>query len=137
MALRRPGARSGTFVLVTENQSPLVEIIRRHFDCYSVTGKRFDPVLFHPPGRIGDDLMTPIELNAISGVGQNLEHQTIKLQEFFLGHGVILLKAWSPAERAPLRHDRGSRRRNAMVPMLSVDPLFGSCEVLTGAALLS
>ena len=77
------------------------------------------------------------DLNAVSSVGQNLDHQTIELQQLFLGHGVILLKACSAAGRAPLRQDRGSRRRNAMVPMFSVDPLFGSCEVLTGAALLS
>jgi hypothetical protein len=137
MALRRPGARSGTFVLVTKDQSPLVEIIRRHFDCYSVTSKGFDPVLFHPPGGIGDDLMTAIELNAVSGVGQNLDNQTIELQKFFLGHGVILLSACSAAGRPFLRHDRGSRRRKAMVPMLSVDPFLGSCEVGTGVGLLS
>src|ERR1700722_11792782 len=136
VALRRPRARSGPFVLVAKNQTALVEIIRRHFDRHSVTGKRFDPVLLHSPGCIGDDLMTAIELNAVSGVGQNLDHQTVKLEEFFFGHGVTLLKACSAAGRPPLRHDRGSRRRNAIAPMLSVDPLFGSSEALTGAALL-
>src|SRR5579862_5035262 len=64
VALRRAAHRSGAFVLVTEDQSPLFQIIGRDLDRHPVAGQRLDAVLFHPPRRVGDELMAVVELNA-------------------------------------------------------------------------
>src|SRR5580704_4738613 len=104
ITLRRAAARSGPFVLVAKNQTPLVQIIRGYFDRHSITGEGFNPVLFHPAGGVGHDLMSGIELNTIAGVGQYLGHEAVKLQEFFLRHVAILLDDLSNAVSVePLR----------------------------------
>jgi hypothetical protein len=84
MAPRRTRARSGTIVLMAEDQSPLFQIIGGYFDSDAVPGKGFDPIPFHSSGGIGDELMSVVEPNAITGVRQYLGHETIEFQEVFL-----------------------------------------------------
>ncbi len=78
--------RSRTIVLMPEDQSPLFQIIGGHFDSDAIPGQGFDPILFHPTGGVGDELMPVVELNAITGVRQDLGHETLELQELFLCH---------------------------------------------------
>src|SRR5262252_6715018 len=51
----------------------------------------FDPILFHSSGGVGNELMSVVELNAITGVGQYLSHETLEFQEFFLRPVMFLL----------------------------------------------
>jgi hypothetical protein len=78
IALRRTADRTGPFVAMAEDHSPLLQIIGRHFDRYPIAGQRFDPVLFHPAGGVGDKGMAIIELHAIAGIGQYLGHETFE-----------------------------------------------------------
>src|SRR6202140_2662351 len=71
VALRRAVHRSGAFVLVPEDQSPLLQVIGRDFDRHPVAGERLDAVLFHPPRRVGNELMAVVELNAETRVRQD------------------------------------------------------------------
>jgi hypothetical protein len=67
--LGRAGRRTGALVLVTEDKAAFFQVIGRNLDCHPVAGKSLDPVLFHPSGRVRDELVTVIELNAVAGVG--------------------------------------------------------------------
>jgi hypothetical protein len=80
IALWRPANRSGSFILVAEYQSPLFQIVRRDFDRHAIARECLDPVLFHSAGGIGNEPMSIIEFNAISGVGQYLGDEPFKFQ---------------------------------------------------------
>ena len=86
MTLRRTARRSGAFIFVAENQSPLLQIVGRYFDGYAIPGQCFDPILFHSSGGVGNELMSVVELNAVTGVGQYLGHETLEFQQSFLRH---------------------------------------------------
>jgi hypothetical protein len=47
----------------------LVDTIRRHFDCHPVTGRVLILFFFIRRGRLDNDLVTAIELNAVPGGG--------------------------------------------------------------------
>jgi len=94
VTLRRTAQRAGAFVLVSEDQSPLFQIVRRYFYCHAIPGEGFDPILFHSSGSVGNELMSVVELNAVTGVGQYLGHETLEFQEFFLRHIMFLLSGY-------------------------------------------
>jgi hypothetical protein len=48
--------------------------------------------------------MSIVELNAVTGVGQYLGHETLEFQEFFLGHVRFLLN--NQANVARVEHGR-------------------------------
>jgi hypothetical protein len=91
VTLRRTAQRSGAFVLVAKDQSSLFQIVGRYFYRHAIPGQGFDPILFHSSGGVGDKLMSVVELNAVTGVGQYLGYETLEFQEFFLGHVMFLL----------------------------------------------
>ena len=84
---------------MTKDQASLFEVVRRHFDRDSIPGQRFDPILFHSSGGVGDELMSIVELNAVTGVGQYLGYETLELQQFFLGHVMFLVNDQPNAAR--------------------------------------
>jgi hypothetical protein len=88
--LRRTAYCGGPFLLMAEDQAPFLQIIRRYFHGHSIASEGFDPVLFHFSGRVGDELMSVIELNAVTRVGQYFGYQPVKLQEFFFRHAMLL-----------------------------------------------
>jgi hypothetical protein len=91
MTLRRTARRSGAFIFVAENQSPLLQIVGRYFYSHAIPGQGFDPISFHSSCGVGDELVSVIELNAVTSVGQYLGYQTLELQQFFLGHVMFLV----------------------------------------------
>jgi hypothetical protein len=65
--------------------------------------------------------MSVVELNAVTGVGQYLGHETLEFQEFFLRHVMFLLN-YQP-NFARIEHGR-ARRINAMrrdLPLVKQD----------------
>src|ERR1700720_1175738 len=97
VALWWPANRSHSFILVAEYQSPLFQIVRRDFDSHAIAREGFDPVPFHSAGGVGNEPMSIIEFNAISGVRQNLGNEPLKFQQFFFRHVTILLNGRSDA----------------------------------------
>src|ERR1700723_3414599 len=90
-ARRRTTRRSATrtFVLVTEDEAAFLQVIRRHLDRHPITRQRLDPVLFHLAGGIGNDLVSGIELHAITCVGEDFGHQSFELDQLFFSHGYL------------------------------------------------
>jgi hypothetical protein len=86
MARCRATHRRSSFVLVTKDQPPFFQIIGRYFDRHAIAGEGLDPVLLHSAGGVGDKRVTVVELYAVACVRQYLDHQTLKLQEFFFSH---------------------------------------------------
>lgn len=87
--------RRGALILVTEDQSPLFQIIRRYFDRDAIAGEGLDPILSHPARCISDKLMTVLELNAVAAIRQYFSYETFELQQFFLGQIISLLQLCS------------------------------------------
>jgi len=83
IALRRTSAGPGPFVLMAKNQSPLFQIVGRDLDRHPITCKSLYPVLFHPSGRVGDQLMTIVELNPVPRIGEDFGDQTFEFQKLF------------------------------------------------------
>src|SRR5260221_9928251 len=95
-ATRSAAAR--TFVLVTEDQPALLQVIGRHLDRRPIARQRLDPVLFHLAGGVGDDLVSGIELHAVTSVGEDFGHQSFELDQLFFSHGSLQIDrrlAWS------------------------------------------
>jgi hypothetical protein len=84
LALRRPVARRGALVLVAEDQPALLEVVWRHLDGDAVARESLDAVLLHLAGRVGDDFLPRIKLNAVAGVRQDLGDETFELDQLFL-----------------------------------------------------
>src|SRR5438874_2568140 len=59
---------------------PFSQIVGRNFDRHAIARECLDPVLFHSAGGVGNEPMSIIEFNAISGVGQNLGDEPLKFQ---------------------------------------------------------
>src|SRR5262245_53378915 len=51
-----------------------------------VFGRQASGLLSQEGDRIGQDLVAGIELNAITPVGQDLDHKAFEMDEFFRGH---------------------------------------------------
>jgi hypothetical protein len=83
--------RPCALILVAEDQSPLFQIIGRYFYRHAIPSQRLDSVLFHSPGCVGYQLVSVIELNAITGIGQNFCYETLEFQKFFFCHVIFLL----------------------------------------------
>src|SRR5262245_54536130 len=64
----------------------LGQVVRRHLDQHLVAGKHPDTVLAHAAGGVSDDLVLVLELDAESGVREQLRHDTRKFQQLFLCH---------------------------------------------------
>jgi hypothetical protein len=101
--LGRAGRSTGALILVTKDQAPFFQVVGRNLDCHAVAGKSLDAVLFHPSSRIGNELVTVVELNTVAGVRQYLENETFELQEFFLRHVMILLIGRQNVEQSQQR----------------------------------
>src|ERR1700688_4418948 len=89
LAHGRAPADTGALVLVPEDEAALVEIIGRHLDRDAVAGESLDAVLLHLAGRIGDDDVSGIELNAVARVRQDFGNQAFELDELFLRHRLL------------------------------------------------
>jgi hypothetical protein len=74
---------------VAEYEPALFEIIGRHFDRDTVACQRFDPVLLHFAGGIGNNLMPGIELHAIACVREDFGDQSFELDQLFFSHGSL------------------------------------------------
>src|SRR3954447_16135733 len=88
-ALRRAALAAGygsARVLVAEVDAALVEIVRRHLHGHAVASQDADAVLLHPPGCVGDDDVSVVELHAAARVGEDFVHDALELQHLFLGH---------------------------------------------------
>src|SRR6202166_2593669 len=88
-ATRSSASGARTLVLVTENQASLFKVVRRHLDRHPISGQRLDPVLLHFAGRVGDDLVSGIELHAVACVGEDFGHQSFELDQLFLSYGYL------------------------------------------------
>lgn len=64
----------------------LREIIGGHLDRYSIPLQNTDAVLLHPSAGIGQGFVLIVELYAITRIGENFQHETLKLKQFFLSH---------------------------------------------------
>src|SRR5260221_12083481 len=98
LAARRCATRSAaarTFVLVTEDQPALLQVIGRHLDRHPIARQRLDPVLFHLAGGVGDDLGSGIELHAVTSGGGGFGHQSFEREQLFFSHGSF------PTDRRP------------------------------------
>src|SRR5258707_12707866 len=97
-AARGPPATAGTLVLVTEDEPALFKIIGRHLDRHPIARQRLDAVLFHLAGGVGNDLVSGIELHAITCVGGDFGDQSFELDQLFFSHGFLQIDrrlAWS------------------------------------------
>ena len=68
-------------------------------DWKGLFGRQASGLLSQEGDRIGQDLVAGIELNAIARVGQDLDHKAFELDEFFLGHFLLLRIAVFPTPR--------------------------------------
>src|SRR5262249_55766032 len=99
-----PGTRYA-YSLEPINDATLGEVIWSHLDQHLVAGQHADAVLAHAAGRVGDDFMAVLELDAKVGVGEELRHRARKFQLFFLRHStssvtdVALSRAALPGNR--------------------------------------
>src|SRR5258707_4372999 len=91
-------ATARTLVLVTEDEPALFKIIGRHLDRHPIARQRLDAVLFHLAGGVGNDLVSGIELHAITCVGGDFGDQSFELDQLFFSHGFLQIDrrlAWS------------------------------------------
>src|ERR1700730_13935790 len=101
LAARRCTTRASAarpLVLVTEDEPAFFQVIRRHLDRHPIARQRLDPVLLHLAGGISDDLVSCIELHAVTCVGEDFGHQSFELDQLFLSHGYLQIDrrlAWS------------------------------------------
>src|ERR1700730_9552551 len=95
---RTSATATRTLVLVTEDEPAFFQVIRRHLDCHPIARQRLDPVLLHLAGGVGDDLVSCIQLHAVTCVGEDFGHQSFELDQLFLSHGYLQIDrrlAWS------------------------------------------
>src|ERR1019366_4759468 len=83
------GSAARTLVLVTEDEPAFFQVIGRHLDRHPVARQRLDPVLLHLAGGVGDDLVSGIELHAITCIGKDFGHQSFELDQLFFSHGYL------------------------------------------------
>src|SRR5664280_3818792 len=92
LAARRCTTRSSTtrtLILVTEDEAAFFQVIWRHLDRHPIARQRLDPVLFHLAGGVGDDLVSGIELHAITCIGEDFGDQSFELDQLFFSHGYL------------------------------------------------
>src|SRR5258705_4308264 len=97
-AARGSAATAGTLVLVTEDEPAFFKIIGRHLDRHPIARQRLDAVLFHLAGGVGNDLVSGIELHAITRIGEDFGDQSFELDQLFFSHGFLQIDrrlAWS------------------------------------------
>src|ERR1035437_3949977 len=83
------GSATRTLVLVTEDEPSFFQVIWRHLDRHPITRQRLDPVLLHLAGGVGDDLVSGIELHAITCIGEDFGDQSFELDQLFFSHGYL------------------------------------------------
>src|SRR5688572_23112465 len=106
-AAGRPPAAARTrsgFGLVAKHHPAFFKIVRGHLDRHAIARNRLDPVALHAPGRIGDDLVPIVELDAEPAVRQDVSHGSFEFQRFFLSHYLSLAgpEASMPCSAAPV-----------------------------------
>src|SRR5258708_12042529 len=84
---RGPATRA--LVLVTEDQAAFLQVIGRHLDRHPIARQRLDPVLLHLAGGVGDDLVSCVELHAVTCIGEDFGHQSFELDQLFFSHGSL------------------------------------------------
>jgi hypothetical protein len=86
------------FVLVTKDQPAFFQVVGRHLDRHPIARQRLDPVLLHLAGGVSDDLVSGIELDTVTRVGENFSDQSFELDQLFLSHVYLQIDrrlAWS------------------------------------------
>src|SRR5258708_6428791 len=126
-ATRGSAATAGTLVLVTEDEPALFQIVGRHLDRHSIASQRLDPVLFHLAGGVGNDLVSGIELHAITCIGEDFGHQSFELDQLFFSHGYLQIDrrlAWSLGSvGSRIRTAFAMQKGNAFPPVIPAAPL--------------
>src|SRR3954471_17382820 len=87
-----------TLILVPEDQPALFQIVGRHFDRDPISCQRLDPVLLHLACGVGNNLVSGVELHAVTCVGEDFGHQSFELDQLFFSHGCLQIDrrlAWS------------------------------------------
>ena len=97
---------------MTKDHSSFVKIIGRYLNRHAVSGEGLDPILFHSPGRVDDNHVASIKLNAIAGIRQYLCYEAFKLQKLFLRH-LAILSLPEPDVRYACSRLGAERRRKA------------------------
>ena len=71
-------------LLEAVGDTTLGQIVGRHLDQNLVAGQHANAVLAHAAGGVSDDLVFVLELDAESGVGEQLSDDTGEFEQFFL-----------------------------------------------------
>src|SRR3979490_2929984 len=135
LPLRRPAGRRGPLVLVAEDQPALLEVIRRHLDGDAVARERLDAVLFHLAGRIGDDHLPGVELDAIARVRQDFGDETFELDQLFFCHRGSLASRFAailPRRTARVIAPSGYRTLQKADPADALDVMSGRTALAGG-----
>jgi hypothetical protein len=72
-----------------ENDTPLIEIVRGHFDLDAIAHDRTDAVTPHPSSRVRDDPVIIVEQDAKTPVRQDLIDQAVEGHQIFFGHTIM------------------------------------------------
>src|SRR4030088_455833 len=135
LSLRRPPHRGGALVLVAEDEPALLEVVRRHLDGDAVARERLDAVLFHLAGRIGDDPLPGVELDAIARVRQDFGDKTFELDQLFFCHRGSLASrsaAILPRRTARVIAPSGHRTLQKADPADALDVMPGRTAMAVG-----
>ena len=74
-----------------EGDSPFGEIVRRQFKGDLVARQDADVMLPHLAGGIGDQLVTIVEINAKTRIGEHFGNHAVHFEQFFFCHEPIML----------------------------------------------
>jgi hypothetical protein len=74
---------------VTEGDAAFGQVVGREFQRDLVTRQDADVVLLHLAGGVGDQLVPVLQGDAKTRVRQDFVHDTIHLDQFFFGHGLL------------------------------------------------
>src|SRR5262245_56387937 len=106
--LRCAGTRSADS-LEPIDDTAFGEVVRTHLDQHLVAGQHADAVLAHAAGRVGDDFMAVLKLDAEVGVGEELRHKARKFQLFFLRHSTPSVTDVALIARAFVSFEKSAR----------------------------
>ena len=79
-----------TFLLESEYDASLSEVVGAHLDLHLVSGQDFDVVHAHLAGDVRGDLMAVLQLHAEHGIGERFNNLTVLLDSGLFCHIVIL-----------------------------------------------
>ncbi len=76
----------GATIRVTEGDSRLAEVVRRHLDVNAIAHADADEMLAHFAGDVGEDFVAVGEGHAKHGAGQHLGYRARQFNGFFFSH---------------------------------------------------